>query len=255
MTKHQDITTQHSPKKFKTILADPPWDVAQKGKLGASQHYKLMTIDQIKKMPVADLAESNAHLWIWTYPDALEQSFDVVRAWALSQSLSSLGLSLASVWVIISEMLPSRLSSPHEVKSPLSLKGKSTGACSPSKTILTSLKNFIASSNAVQMATTLNSSPAVLYRRTKIGVFGVMKSKAILLFRIIQYQIIRKTHEIFERQDKMNEKANRLHCRLLPFGDIGKLRRQTPYRYLAGISNYSDPCFGILYRHHCHQTS
>ncbi|MDO4902601.1 MAG: MT-A70 family methyltransferase [bacterium] len=81
MIKHQDTTTQHSPKKFKTILADPPWDVAQKGKLGASQHYKLMTIDQIKKMPVADLAESNAHLWLWTYPAVLEQSFDVVRTW------------------------------------------------------------------------------------------------------------------------------------------------------------------------------
>lgn len=81
MKQNQDKLTQHASKKFKTILADPPWDVAQKGKLGAIQHYDLMTIDQIKKMPVAELAEDDAHLWLWTYPAVLEQSFEVVRAW------------------------------------------------------------------------------------------------------------------------------------------------------------------------------
>lgn len=81
MKQNQDKLTQHASKKFKTILADPPWDVAQKGKLGAIQHYDLMTIDQIKKIPVAELAEDDAHLWLWTYPAVLEQSFEVVRAW------------------------------------------------------------------------------------------------------------------------------------------------------------------------------
>lgn len=81
MTKHQDTTAQHSPKKFKTILADPPWDVAQGGSYGAINHYDLMTVEDIKRMPVADLVEDNAHLWLWTYPAVLEQSFDVVRAW------------------------------------------------------------------------------------------------------------------------------------------------------------------------------
>ena len=60
MKQNQDKLTQHASKKFKTILADPPWDVAQKGKLGAIQHYDLMTIDQIKKIPVAELAEDDA---------------------------------------------------------------------------------------------------------------------------------------------------------------------------------------------------
>ncbi|HEL2466919.1 TPA: cytosine methyltransferase [Streptococcus suis] len=81
MTKHQDTINQHSPKKFKTILADPPWDVAQKGTHGAINHYQLMTVEDIKKMPIATLAEDNAYLWLWTYPAVLEQSFDVVRAW------------------------------------------------------------------------------------------------------------------------------------------------------------------------------
>ena len=81
MKAKQDDSKKHSTPKFNTVLADPPWDVAQKGKLGASRHYNLMTIDQIKKMPVADLVEDNAQLWLWTYPAVLEQSFEVVRAW------------------------------------------------------------------------------------------------------------------------------------------------------------------------------
>lgn len=81
MKTQQDQTKQHVSKKFKTILADPPWEIAQKGKLGASRHYNLMSLEAIKNMPVTDLAEDNAHLWIWTYPAALEQSFEVVRAW------------------------------------------------------------------------------------------------------------------------------------------------------------------------------
>lgn len=81
MKTRQEQTKQHASKKFKTILADPPWEIAQKGKLGASRHYNLMSLEAIKNIPVTDLAEDNAHLWLWTYPAALEQSFEVVRAW------------------------------------------------------------------------------------------------------------------------------------------------------------------------------
>ena len=72
---------KHQPKKFKTVLADPPWEVAQKGKYGASSHYDLMSVEDIKKTPIKDLVEDNAHLWIWTYPAVLEQTYDVIRAW------------------------------------------------------------------------------------------------------------------------------------------------------------------------------
>lgn len=81
MKTQQEQTKQHTSKKFKTILADPPWEIAQKGKLGASRHYNLMSLEAIKNIPVTDLAEDNAHLWLWTYPAAFEQSFEVVRAW------------------------------------------------------------------------------------------------------------------------------------------------------------------------------
>ena len=51
-------------KKYRTILADPPWDIQQKGARGAAQHYDLMTLERIKALPVKDLAEENAHCWL-----------------------------------------------------------------------------------------------------------------------------------------------------------------------------------------------
>jgi len=69
------------PKRYKTILADPPWNIYQGGIYGASQHYHLMSIAEIQALPVADLAEADAHLWLWTTNAALEQAYGVVRAW------------------------------------------------------------------------------------------------------------------------------------------------------------------------------
>ncbi|WP_304969387.1 hypothetical protein [Romboutsia ilealis] len=40
----------------------------QRGKRGASSHYALMPLDRIKAMPVADLCEENAHLYLWISP-------------------------------------------------------------------------------------------------------------------------------------------------------------------------------------------
>lgn len=68
-------------KKYKTIMADPPWDIQQKGKRGAQVHYDLMTLDQIKAMPVADLAEDNAHCWLWVTNATLRHGYDVLEAW------------------------------------------------------------------------------------------------------------------------------------------------------------------------------
>jgi N6-adenosine-specific RNA methylase IME4 len=68
-------------KKYTTILADPPWDLNQQGKRGASSHYNLMTLEQIKSMPIADLAEDNAHLWLWIPTNEVDSGFKVARAW------------------------------------------------------------------------------------------------------------------------------------------------------------------------------
>jgi N6-adenosine-specific RNA methylase IME4 len=72
------------PRRFRTILADPPWDVQQKGARGAARHYPLMTLDRIKAMPVAELAEGDAHLWLWTTNATLRHGYDVAEAWGFT---------------------------------------------------------------------------------------------------------------------------------------------------------------------------
>ena len=76
--------SQHN--KYKTILADPPWDINQKGKRGAARHYPLMTLDQIKAMPVADLCEENAHLYLWVPNGLLPEGLEVIEKEAFLQT-------------------------------------------------------------------------------------------------------------------------------------------------------------------------
>jgi N6-adenosine-specific RNA methylase IME4 len=40
-----------------------------------------MTVDEIASMPVADVAEKDAHLYLWTINAHLEAAYDVARAW------------------------------------------------------------------------------------------------------------------------------------------------------------------------------
>jgi N6-adenosine-specific RNA methylase IME4 len=70
--------------KFRTILADPPWDIQQKGERGAERHYALMNLERIKAMPVADLATADAHLWLWVTNATLREGYDVAEAWGFT---------------------------------------------------------------------------------------------------------------------------------------------------------------------------
>ena len=90
MNKHKhkhnlDQTKGVTPTRFRTILADPPWDIGQKDKrLGAARYYDLMTLDRIKRMPVEDLAEENAHLYLWVINGALKEGIEVMEEWGFT---------------------------------------------------------------------------------------------------------------------------------------------------------------------------
>lgn len=76
------MDTNH--KKYKTILADPPWDINQRGNYGAINHYDLMPLERIKAMPVADLCEENAHLYLWCPNGLIPQALEVIKAWGFT---------------------------------------------------------------------------------------------------------------------------------------------------------------------------
>jgi N6-adenosine-specific RNA methylase IME4 len=77
-------TAKPKPKRYSTILADPPWNIDQTGSRGADKHYGLMTLERIKAMPVNELAADNAHCWLWVTNAALRHGYDVMEAWGFT---------------------------------------------------------------------------------------------------------------------------------------------------------------------------
>jgi N6-adenosine-specific RNA methylase IME4/ParB-like chromosome segregation protein Spo0J len=62
---------------FQVIVADPPWRYDS----GGSLPYPTMDTDDIKAMPVRDIAADDAVLWLWATNAHLRVAFDVVEAW------------------------------------------------------------------------------------------------------------------------------------------------------------------------------
>lgn len=73
-----------SPRRFRTILADPPWDVLQRGGRGADRHYPVMTVEKIAALPVGKLASADAHLWLWVTNATLFSGQVVMAAWGFT---------------------------------------------------------------------------------------------------------------------------------------------------------------------------
>lgn len=83
MNNHLDFAANQRPiGKFRTILADPPWEIHQQR--GAGRRYPLMSLERIKAMPVTTLAAEDAHLWLWVINATLRDGYDVAEAWGFT---------------------------------------------------------------------------------------------------------------------------------------------------------------------------
>lgn len=71
--------------KYKIILCDPPWTFKTYSDAGkdrsAEQHYSTMTLEDIKKLPVKNLADKDCMLFMWAIDTHLPQALDVIKAW------------------------------------------------------------------------------------------------------------------------------------------------------------------------------
>jgi len=77
--------------KYRVIYADPPWrynDKRDGNTTGAEDHYPTMSIEELCNLPVRDLAEDNAVLFLWTTSPLLEDSFKVINAWGFKYKTS-----------------------------------------------------------------------------------------------------------------------------------------------------------------------
>lgn len=83
-------------KKYQTIYADPPWKYGKWGKPSNKLFkryneefdlpYPSMTIDEIKNLKVAELAEDNCQLFLWVTSKYLPFVFEIVKEWGFTYS-------------------------------------------------------------------------------------------------------------------------------------------------------------------------
>lgn len=70
---------------YQAVLADPPWKFVTRSAKGLGKspdkHYKTMTLDEIKALPVRDVCARNAALFMWVIDTHAEMAFDVIKAW------------------------------------------------------------------------------------------------------------------------------------------------------------------------------
>lgn len=68
-------------RQFSCIMADPPWRYDQKPRGAAENHYPTMSLTELKKLPVAKLATSNAHLFLWSTHSFYSEARELMSQW------------------------------------------------------------------------------------------------------------------------------------------------------------------------------
>lgn len=92
---------------YSVIYADPPWSFKPRSNMGnrksPSQHYDVLSLDDICALPVADLAAKDCHLFMWTTAPHFVESLKVIEAWGLTYS------TFGFVWVKTTKKSPSQI--------------------------------------------------------------------------------------------------------------------------------------------------
>lgn len=84
--------------KYRVLYCDPPWKYGDSGIISkdgiteaytkAETHYPTMSIAELCALPIRDIAEDDAVLWLWTTSPLLAESFEVVKAWGFHYKAS-----------------------------------------------------------------------------------------------------------------------------------------------------------------------
>ncbi|MBQ8231969.1 MAG: adenine methyltransferase [Lachnospiraceae bacterium] len=84
-------------KKYKVIYADPPWQyrayTKKEGGRSAESHYPTMNLEDIKKLPIMELADKDCALFMWVTRPCLREGLYVLDAWGFKYK------TIAFVWV------------------------------------------------------------------------------------------------------------------------------------------------------------
>jgi N6-adenosine-specific RNA methylase IME4 len=84
-----DLLNLTQGRRFKTIIADPPWRFQNSTGKVAPEHKRLsrygtMTLAAIQALPVARTADDTSHLYLWVPNALLPEGLSVMQAWGFS---------------------------------------------------------------------------------------------------------------------------------------------------------------------------
>ncbi len=116
----QDV--QVKDKKYRIIYADPPWKYGNSMPLGTTEpqdYYLLMDTHDICAMPIKDITEKDAVLFLWSTSPHLPEALEVAKAWGFTYKTTF-------IWDKIKHNMGHYNSVRHEV-----LLVCTKGACTP----------------------------------------------------------------------------------------------------------------------------
>jgi N6-adenosine-specific RNA methylase IME4 len=84
-----DFLSALEPKRFGTVLADPPWRFQNRtGKMAPEHHrlnrYGTMSLEEICALPVNDVLADTAHLYLWVPNALLPDGLTVMKEWGFT---------------------------------------------------------------------------------------------------------------------------------------------------------------------------
>jgi N6-adenosine-specific RNA methylase IME4 len=85
----RDLLRAAKGRRFKTILADPPWQFQNKTGKVAPEHkrlarYSTLSLEEVQSLPVPQIAADTAHLYLWVPNALLPQGLAVMQAWGFT---------------------------------------------------------------------------------------------------------------------------------------------------------------------------
>jgi hypothetical protein len=70
--------------RYQTLVIDPPWDYEREGfknRMILKPPFATSSLDQIAELPVGDLADRDAHLYLWITNLFLPRGFELLEGW------------------------------------------------------------------------------------------------------------------------------------------------------------------------------
>lgn len=77
----QQSVQPSAPFRYRTIVADPPWQRSGAGRPLTSGNRIRMTMAELLTAPVSALAHADAYLWMWCTNPTLRSAYQVLEAW------------------------------------------------------------------------------------------------------------------------------------------------------------------------------